>query len=190
MHGLSGAKTYIKMDGDSRISLIMLPYAGASFYAYRDFQKYLPYPVEPRAVDLPGHGKRMREALLTDIRDMARDLFSQIQDELDGPYAIYGHSMGATLGYLLARLIVDQKTCRHPLHLFFSGRSGPALEEKKPRHTLPRDEFIAAVRDYGGMPPELLEHEGLLDFFLPILRADFQAAETYAHEPCAPLDIP
>ncbi|MCK5524983.1 MAG: hypothetical protein KAI83_17790 [Thiomargarita sp.] len=42
----------------------------------------------------------------------------------------------------------------------------------------------------GGLPPEILEHTELMDFFEPIVRADFKALETYIYQSASPFDIP
>ena len=172
------------------VNLIFLPYAGAGFYAYRDFRKYLPDFIQITALDLPGHGKRMNESLLTDIHEIVKDIFHQIKDNLETPYAFYGHSMGASLGYLLTNLIADAGEIARPRHLFFSGKSGPMAEEERALHKLPKRDLIDALLEYGGIPGEVLDHEELLDLFLPILRADFQALGNYVYESTVPLDIP
>ena len=178
------------MQGSSTINLILLPYAGASFYAYRDFPKVVPPRIRCTAIDLPGHGRRLGHPLLTRAHDMVEDILYQIRDLLEMPYAFYGHSMGATLGYLLARRILRGATHSPPLHLFLSGRTGPTHEREVPLHTLQGKAFVDALVEYGGMPQEVLAHRELLEIFLPILRADLQALETYSENHYAPLPIP
>ena len=53
-----------------------------------------------------------------------------------------------------------------------------------------QQEFIAEIRDLGGMPDEILNSEELLYFFEPILRSDFKISENYIHEQSVPLNIP
>jgi medium-chain acyl-[acyl-carrier-protein] hydrolase len=55
---------------------------------------------------------------------------------------------------------------------------------------LPHDEFIASLRELGGTPAEVFEHEELLELLLPIIRADFQLADEYAYQPGRLLTIP
>lgn len=40
------------------------------------------------------------------------------------------------------------------------------------------------------MPDEILKNDELLDFFEPILRADFTVSESYRHNVIPPLNIP
>ena len=50
--------------------------------------------------------------------------------------------------------------------------------------------FFEELRELGGCPPQILEDAELLAYFEPILRADFEAVETWEPAPESPLDIP
>jgi len=176
----------------SAINLFCLPFAGGSYYAYRDFERYLSEGIRFVPLDLPGHGKRLKEPLLTDLHDMADDVFLQIETAFHEPYAIYGHSMGAALAYLVAQKAATQKM-PEPLHLFLTGRQAPSVESKeKDAYLLPKEEFIRRLDEYGGIPKEILAEKDLLDFFEPIIRADFQAIGTYIQieNDIQPLNVP
>jgi surfactin synthase thioesterase subunit len=99
--------------------------------------------------------------------------------------------MGGLVAYLVARKIV-QAGLNPPLHIFITGTVGPSslLRGKKNIHRLPMREFLLELRDLNGCPAEILETPELLAFFEPILRADFQASETYIHSPSPALNIP
>ena len=142
------------------------------------------------AIDLPGHGKHIRQPLLTHLDEMAEYIFEQIKQDLTEPYAIYGHSMGTLLGYLVAQHIARAKLMP-PIHLFFSGRQGPSVASKQGNwHVLPQEEFITKVMAYGGIPKEIAAEKDLMDLFVPIMKADFQAIANYHYEKAVPLDIP
>lgn len=173
-----------------KIKLFCLPFSGGNSYSYRKLEHYKAAFINLIAFDLPGHGKRMKEPLLTDITEMAEDVIKQMKDSLSGPYAIYGHSMGATLGYVVSQKIVQQEM-NPPLHLFVSGRQGPSVvNNEEILHILPKEEFIEKVLAYGGIPEMVAQEKDLMDLFVPIMRADFQAVETYTHKPAPPLNIP
>ncbi len=176
---------------NKKIVLYCLPFAGGHALSYRNFQANLAATILIKSLELPGRGKRAREPLLTNLVAMADDVFQQIANDLnDQPYAIYGHSMGATLGYLLTKRILNAGKPA-PFHLFFSGRKAPSVvDDIPPKHQLPKQEFINHINKLGGLPPEFLEHTELMDFFEPILRADYKAAETYIYQPTSPFNIP
>lgn len=171
------------------MKLFMFPFSGGSFYAYRAYFQYLPAWLEMIPVEYPGHGRRMGEPLLTDMNEIVDDIYDAVKNELGTPYAFYGHSMGASVGYLLARKIRDENRAS-PVHLFMSGRRGPSCESDKQSHTLPDDLFLQKVCSYGGIPDEILNEKELLDLFLPIMKADFKAIETYRYHPAEPLSVP
>ncbi len=112
----------MKTQNTQKITLYCLPYAGGHSLSYRDFQANVAENILIKPLELPGRGKRIKEPLLTNLETMVDDLFQQIQNELnDKPYAIYGHSMGTLLGYLLTKRILNAGKPA-PLHLFVSGR--------------------------------------------------------------------
>ncbi|MFA0961378.1 thioesterase II family protein [Roseivirga sp. BDSF3-8] len=173
-----------------KITVFFLPFAGGSRYSYNQFKQNAPAWIKVEPLDLPGRGSRFKEDLLNTIEEVVDDLYDQIKDKLDKPYAIYGHSMGATLGYLLTRKINDLNKPM-PQHVFLTGTCGPAADrETKIRSTMPKDEFIAEVKNMGGSPDEILNDDQLMEFFEPILRGDFRILESYNHIPQEPLEVP
>lgn len=97
--------------------------------------------------------------------------------------------MGAALAYLCL-LRIRHAGLPLPEVLFLSGKAAPSVSQDRGRHLLPRPEFFEMLYALGGCPPEILQHEDLIDYFEPILRADFQAIETWRHRPAEPLPVP
>ena len=78
-----------------------------------------------------------------------------------------------------------------PENLIVSGSTGPGgLGDKKERHKMEGDEFITEIKEIGGVPDEFFEHEGLLEYFTPILKSDFKILELERERPLAPLRTP
>lgn len=171
--------------------IFFLPFAGGSKYSYTSF---LPEAnkcgIGIVTVELPGRGGRFKEELVTDVHALANDIFNQIRHMLTPPYAIYGHSMGALIGYLVTRKIYAS-ALPMPAHLFFSGCGGPSFkEDTPPNHLLEKQAFINKLKELGGCPDEVLGDDYILEVFEPIIRADFQAVETYQYQDALPLNIP
>ena len=175
------------------IQLFCLPFAGGNKYSYREFIEKAPSFLKIVTLDYQGRGTRMQDALVTDINEMVNDVFGQVSPLIgQQDYAIYGHSLGGLMAYLLTLKLVENNH-KPPMHIFITGTSGPSSpdrQEEKKRYLLPQKEFIEEIRALDGMPEEILENEELLYYFEPILRADFQASETYTYRERPPLTIP
>jgi surfactin synthase thioesterase subunit len=166
------------------MNLFCLPYAGASYYSYRTLEDNLNADIRAITLDLPGHGKRIKAPLLSNIDEMADDLYSQIKPQLNDTYAFYCHSMGGLIAYQLC-LRIYQDNLLKPVHLFVSGHNAPSIpiqEQVKNVSTLSNKEFISRLVQLGGIPVEVIKEKELLALFLPILRADFKAVDTYQYK--------
>lgn len=174
-----------------KFKVICFPYAGGSKYSYRFLSTNIPPGVTLCPLDYPGRGARANEPLYTDLNAIVDDAFRSVRSLIDDePYAIYGHSMGALVGYLVTRNILEnQLSC--PGHLFLTGRQAPTVvNPDEPVHTLPKPDFLEKVKELGGLPKEISDNAELMDFFEPVLRADFKALENFSYTHNGPIDIP
>ena len=131
----------------------------------------------------------MDEPLLKDFDLAAADTFVRIRDKLrSSVFLIYGHSMGAYLGLRVAGKL--QSIGRPPAYLIVSGNAGPGMEDEDKKHLLGNEEFIKSLKELGGIPEEFIENRELIDFFMPILRADFEIAENNTMAGTRPIDTP
>lgn len=181
---------YCYLMNRERLRLFLIPFSGGNAYSYSGFRKYLPDNIVFHNLELPGRGKRISEPLLVRTEQMTEDLFAQIEGFTDDRYAIFGHSLGALLGYTLCRLLAERKM-KLPVRLFSSGQTAPALISSDNKHELPNDMLVKVLREMNGTPDELLNDGDFLDYFLPVIRADFRSVAEfrYRSQP-VPLNIP
>jgi external thioesterase TEII len=175
-----------------KINLVCLPFAGGNKYSYRPLFTESSTVFSTSTLEYPGRGTRIFEDLTSDIDKLVNDLFNQLKPILSkGNYALYGHSLGGLLTYLLAVKIRENKA-ELPKHIFITGASGPSAPSRltKKFHLYPQKEFIDEIIILGGMPDEILQDNAMLEFLEPILRNDFKVSETYVHQAAEPLNIP
>jgi medium-chain acyl-[acyl-carrier-protein] hydrolase len=159
--------------------LFCFPYAGGGTLIFRNWQERLAPHIEVCPIQLPGRGNRLREDLLTNIVDFAEYSASQVQPLLDKPFAFFGHSMGALISFELARYLRKHNGIE-PMHLFASGCRAPQIPDPDPpTYDLAESEFCRKLVRLNGTPKELLDNADLMQMMIPLLRADFEAAETY-----------
>jgi len=175
------------------VMLFMFPYAGASASVYEKWRPLLPGGIDIVPVELAGRGKRFSEPPAVRVSDMAEDVYARYAQRVTaGAYALFGHSLGSVLAYEFARLAIRQGSPA-PVHLFVSGRAAPQVPlAEEPAYRLPDAAFLDKIGSLGGTPEPFFRDEQLLALFLPILRADYEASDTYrldAHEEKLPCGI-
>ncbi|HET9624589.1 MAG TPA: alpha/beta fold hydrolase [Kofleriaceae bacterium] len=168
---------------DARLRLLCVPYAGGGEAVFRAWPAALPADVEVCTVCLPGRDQRRREPVIARASAIVRALADAI-GEPAGPYALFGHSMGARLAFELAR---EQRRRGRalPRVLAVSGRAAPHCAVRDPMHALATDALIGRLRRLGGTPEAVLREPELMAMFLPIVRADLAVneVEPYQDEP-------
>lgn len=170
--------------------LFCLPHAGGGASLYRSWAAELPSWIDPVAVQLPGRENRLAEAPFTQAQRATEAIVDALRGELDRPYALFGHSMGALLAFEAARQLGREGT-PSPTRLFVAGHRAPHCPEPVDRiHDLPDDQFIRRVRHLQGTPDEIFDEPSLRELFLPLLRADFELCDGYSFRPGPPLDCP
>ncbi|GGA93565.1 thioesterase II family protein [Puia dinghuensis] len=169
--------------------LFIFPHAGGNAYSYISFRSWLPKLLTLELLELPGRGKKTKEKLIYDAEEAADSLFAEIKDRLDEPYAIFGHSMGSLLSYLVIKRIVAANLAP-PIKFFSSSAMAPSMIRNNKSLMLDSDKFWEMIIEIGGVQNSLLLDDQVRDMFEPILRADFQALETYKYRYTDKLTVP
>jgi medium-chain acyl-[acyl-carrier-protein] hydrolase len=167
------------------VRLFCFPYAGGGDSIFHSWQRLLSDTIEVCPVQLPGRGSRITEPPCTEINKLISLVGEALAPHLDKPFALFGHSMGALIGFELAHYL--RRECNaEPVHLFVSGRGSPQIRNERIDLRL----FDAAVpevlRCYNGTPEEVLENPELMELVLPVLRADVTLCNSYSYSPKPP----
>jgi medium-chain acyl-[acyl-carrier-protein] hydrolase len=164
--------------------LFLFPYAGGGPAVFGKWlTKFEPH-IETLIAHYPGRGARHNEPSISQINVLVEKLAEAIQPYLDKPFAFFGHSFGGLVAFELAKHIQSHA-------LFVSGCGAPHLSNPHPPiHHLPDPEFVRALKELNGIPPEVADNSELMELLLPTLRADFEAFERYqpnAHQLTCPI---
>ncbi len=173
-----------------RLRLFCFPYAGGSATVYRSWSADLPADIEVYSLQIPRREGRPWEPLFNRLEPLIQVLAQMLRPYLNGPYAFFGHSVGALISYELVRTLVRQHNPA-PVHLFVSGRSAPQIQSAcRLLHQLSDAELMQEIQRLNGTPGEVLNNAEVMALFLPALRADIAINETYVYTPGRPLACP
>lgn len=181
---------YLGLQPEAALRLFCFAYAGASVSAFHAWSEVLPPDIELCPIQLPGRGTRIQETPCQRLHPLVQTLAPLIQAQADRPFAFFGHSLGALIGFEVARELRRQSGPT-PKYLWMSGSRAPQLPDVEPPiHRLSDARFTEKLRQLQGTPTAILEDEQMMARLLPALRADFALLETYLYTNEAPLDIP
>ena len=172
------------------MQLFLFPYAGGSSRSFHGWPEALSGCCDAIPCDTPCASRPYIDPpeVLT-IQDMAIRQAMRLARH-PGPFAIFGHSMGALVAFETARHLRRMRA-RTPRLLILSAHRAPHLpSEHDALHKLPDADFDARLATYAGTPGEVMQNAELMDLFRPVLRRDFMACETYRLTSEPPLDIP
>ena len=181
---------YSAVRNKPRIRLFCFPYAGGNAAVFSQWKFMMPDCIETHPIQYPGRGNRIAEPLCLSMREMVSELAEVLRPFTNEPYAFFGYSMGATIAFETARLL-RQRYGSLPEQLILAAKEAPGYKETGPtRRLMDDDAFLENLRTLGGVPAAFFEHPELVEFMLPILRADFHLIENYEYNSGEPFDCP
>lgn len=159
---------------------------------FRPWQADVPASIEICPLRLPGREMRLREPPVTDFGTMIAALDAALGPYLDEPYALLGHSIGASIVYeLTARLTATGRPL--PCHLIVSARQAPHLRREvlsRPVAELSDAELLRDLSSINAGTRAVMADDELAALVLPVLRADLALCQSYVATPRPPLPVP
>ncbi|MFJ4658840.1 thioesterase II family protein [Nocardia sp. NPDC088792] len=175
-------------DPGAGIRLACLPHAGGSASYFLPVARALAPGCEVLAVQYPGRQDRRLEQPFQSVGELADAVAEQLLPWTDRPLAIFGHSLGALVGFEVAGRLAE-KGCE-PVALIVSGRRAPSRVRSENVHTRTDAGILAEVDALGGTDPVALADPEMRQLVLAALRADYTAVETYRYVERTPLRMP
>ncbi|MEU9456780.1 alpha/beta fold hydrolase [Streptomyces sp. NPDC048277] len=163
--------------------LVVLPHAGGSASFYHPLSTRLASSLDVLVVQYPGRHERRRESAETDLLAMADHVVQALLTQPTSlPTAVFGHSMGATLGFEVVRRL-ETSGVRVPV-LFASARRAPSRGRGRWTPEGFSDErLLREMAVLGGAQARVLDDGDVREMVLPAVRGDYQAVESYRFQP-------
>ncbi|WP_406730154.1 thioesterase II family protein [Streptomyces sp. NBC_01794] len=174
--------------GPASARLVCLPHAGGAASYYFSLSRALSPGVEVLAIQYPGRQERQLERRRETVAELADEITEVIRPLADQPLYLFGHSLGATVAFEVARRLeaADVKLA----HMFVSARRAPGLNRNQRVYERSDQELIKQIRSLTGTALDVFDDPEMTAMVLPAIRSDYKAAETYVYAPGPKLTCP
>ncbi|MFI6847845.1 thioesterase domain-containing protein [Kitasatospora sp. NBC_00085] len=173
------------------LRLICFHHAGAGALTFAGWSARIGPLVSVVPVRLPGRETRLGEDRITDVDRLFRELDEHLGPLLDeGPYAFYGHSLGALVAHRFAGHRIDSGR-RAPAGVLVGACMAPHLPNPLISAADADDtRLLGLLSGLGGVPEELLARPAWLRGMLATTRADLVLGRALREGATAPLPCP
>ncbi len=175
--------------GNARTTLVCFPHAGGSASYFFWLSAALSPEVKVCGIQYPGRQDRHREPFIETIDELADRIYAALSPGIDGPVALFGHSMGAVLAFEVARRLEESAQIT-PMAVFVSARRAPSRFGDDRLRLDDDATVIEEMRKLGGTDPRLLSDPSMLEMVLPPFRNDVRALEQYRRGREVRIDAP
>ena len=160
------------------VVLLCIPFAGGGASSFAGWRRRGVGGAEVCSVQLPGRESRSAEQRFTDYDQLLGVMRREVLPYLVGRRVVfYGHSLGATIAWDLALLLVAQGT--RPLGLISGAQRAPSCPYPfRPHVTMNDHELLVHLREHDLLREGTLDDELLLRWTLPLIRDDLSLCET------------
>ena len=167
------------------VRLFLFHCAGGSHLMYRGWERAFPADWDLCLVEAPGRGRLADLPLAANADELAAFLLPAIAPWLNGPFALFGHSMGGLVAYdMTLRLAIADLP--QPDWIGISARRPPDDPPPRPtilHHAMSDAELRDGLRAMGGTSPAVLADPRLWAVMAPVLRADLRISDTWRRPP-------
>ncbi|GAB7529038.1 pyochelin biosynthesis editing thioesterase PchC [Pseudomonas sp. 3A(2025)] len=172
----------------ARARLVCLAHAGGSASFFRSWLAHLPGDIDLLAVQYPGREERFSEAPIACLDSLAGHIAEALQALPERPLLLFGHSMGAALAYAVGVRL--QAAGPRAAHVFVSGHAPPHRQPPSDLHRQDDAALVADILRQDASAAGLWADPQLRALFLPTLRSDYRAIETWRPTQLTPLRVP
>ncbi len=164
--------------------LLICPHAGTGASAYRTFSKALSAHFDVVVFQYPGRQDRAREAACATVPEIAKGAFAEFvasQHHRGLPLTVFGHSLGAMVGFELVRLA--EAAGVEVRLLAASAAVAPMRAAELPPHPTDDEQILDHMGRLEGTGQEVMANREVMRMALPVLKADYRAFDAYSCSP-------
>ncbi|MDE6426715.1 MAG: hypothetical protein K2K89_11360 [Ruminococcus sp.] len=182
--------SHYQYNDEAEYNLFCFVHAGGSSGYYSNWKKYFDKNFNIIPVEYPMRERRFAEPMPETIRELAEDLVEENRDFFtDKKFAFWGHCTGGLVALETAEYL-EKKYSVSPDFLFISSLAAPEFSQVPDVSGMSDRTFADFAVKSGFVAKELCENEELLQYFLPIARADFAMHHNYIHESGVKVNAP
>ncbi|ABC34245.1 thioesterase II family protein [Burkholderia thailandensis] len=163
-----------------RAQLVCFPHAGGTASFFRGWARALPWDLDLLALQYPGREDRFGEPCARSIDALAGPAADALVDYARKPLVLFGHSLGAALAYEVALRL--ERRGAAPLYVAVSSQPPPHRQRASNLHRQSDEALLNDVARLSGEHAALLADPELRAIYLPMIRDDYRAIETYRRE--------
>lgn len=177
-------RKFHKPSSSSALPLLIFPHAGTGASAYRTFSKALSANFDVIIFQYPGRQDRAKEPMATSIGELAAGALAEFvtsEYNRDVPITVFGHSMGAMVGFEFVR---QAEAAGVEVGLLgASGAVSPSRVVDMPSHPTRDEDLLNHLAALNGTGAAVLASRDVMKLALPALKADYQAFDAYECPP-------
>lgn len=166
-------------------------HAGGSASFFRPWLAHLPADIDLLAAQYPGREERFSEPCVPCLATLAHQISEALLALPHSPVLLFGHSMGAAIAYEVA--VHLEQAGQGVSHVFVSAHPPPHWQPDSDLHRQDDASLIADIRRQADDGASHWDDPQVRTLFLPMVRSDYQAIETWGrqhlHALAAPLDV-
>ena len=175
--------------GNACTTLVCFPHAGGSASYFFRLSAALSPDVKVCAIQYPGRQDRHREPFVETIDELADRIYAALNPAINGPVALFGHSMGAVLAFEVARRLEEFAQIT-PTPVLASARRAPSRFGDDALRPGDDAAVVEEMRKLGGTDSRLLSDPEMLALVLPAFRNDVRSLEQYRRGPEVRISAP
>lgn len=175
-------------------TLVCLGFCGGGTASYHQWADAVPDGVDIAAVCYPGREGRFFEPFVAHWDALAADATEAVLGAAaDGPYVLFGHSMGGWMAFDVAVRIAGLGA-RAPEALVVSSANAPSRgltpQDMFPAKQDTDEQLLAWMQTHGMLAEHVRTDPDLRSMAVELMRADIRVRDTFHYAPGSAVDVP